>query len=155
MEQTRETDLLQEFENEMNLEPVSNWVRFGNYFIDRIAISSILKASDYVIDYAAFIGVSYDDTTTDYSINVVMVQILFSLLISFFYYAIFEGATNGRTLGKILTRSCAIKDNGVPITSKDAILRSLCRLIPFNAVSALFGAPWHDSLTRTTVVRKP
>jgi hypothetical protein len=39
------------------------------------------------------------------------------------------------------------------LTFKDALLRSLCRLIPFEVFSG-FGVPWHDSLTNTMVVKK-
>jgi uncharacterized RDD family membrane protein YckC len=59
----------------------------------------------------------------------------------------------GQTLGKLFTGTRAIRTDGEELTFKDALLRSLCRLIPFEVFSG-FGVPWHDSLTITMVVKK-
>jgi uncharacterized RDD family membrane protein YckC len=59
----------------------------------------------------------------------------------------------GRTLGKLITGSKAVREDGTSLTWKDACLRSLSRMVPFEPFSALGGAPWHDRWTKTTVVR--
>jgi len=68
------------------------------------------------------------------------------------YYTLCEKLFRGQTLGKLLTKTRAIRTDGEELTFKDAILRSLCRLIPFEVFSG-FGVPWHDSLTNTMVVK--
>ena len=69
------------------------------------------------------------------------------------YYTICEKAFRGYTLGKLLSGTRAIRNDGAELTFKDAILRSLSRIVPFEVLSALAGRPWHDSWTDTTVVK--
>lgn len=71
------------------------------------------------------------------------------------YYTIMEATTNGRTVGKYVTGTMAIREDGGRITWLNAFCRTLCRFIPFEAVVALFiQYPWHDDFTRTAVVKK-
>lgn len=69
------------------------------------------------------------------------------------YYTISEGASKGRSLGKLITRTKVVTDNGEPLTWKLAFKRSLCRLIPFDQLSGWGGHPWHDTITKTCVVK--
>lgn len=68
-------------------------------------------------------------------------------------YTVFEGSLKGRTIGKMVTGTRAMRDDGSDLKWKDAILRSLCRFIPFDILSALGGHPWHDTITKTMVVK--
>jgi len=68
-------------------------------------------------------------------------------------YTITEGATKGRTLGKLITKTRAVNYDLAPITWKDAFIRSLVRLAPFDPISGLSGMPWHDKWSKTYVVR--
>ena len=72
-----------------------------------------------------------------------------------FYYALLETATHGRTIGKLVTGTKAIRVDGTDFSGKDAVLRSLCRLVPFDTLSAISGQPWHDKWTKTRVVVVP
>ncbi|MCX6316349.1 MAG: RDD family protein [Bacteroidetes bacterium] len=69
------------------------------------------------------------------------------------YYTFCEAAFKGYTLGKLITGTRAIKQDGNKLSLKDALLRTLSRLVPFEAFSALGGTPWHDTWTGTTVVK--
>jgi uncharacterized RDD family membrane protein YckC len=70
------------------------------------------------------------------------------------YYTISEGASGGRTLGKLITKTEAIREDGSRLTYRDAFRRSLCRIVPLEPFSALSGSPWHDRWTRTIVVKR-
>ena len=63
---------------------------------------------------------------------------------------------SGKTLGKWVTSTQAINDDGRDLTLWRAILRTLCRFIPFEAFSFLMsdGKPrgWHDRLSKTLVI---
>jgi uncharacterized RDD family membrane protein YckC len=63
-----------------------------------------------------------------------------------------EGIFKGTTLGKWITGTKAVTEAGKDISFKDAFLRSACRLIPFEVFSG-FGTPWHDSFTKTIVIK--
>ena len=69
------------------------------------------------------------------------------------YYTLFEKLFYGQTLGKLITKTKALRTDGEELTFRDALLRSLSRLVPFELFSG-FGVPWHDSWTNTMVVKK-
>jgi uncharacterized RDD family membrane protein YckC len=70
-----------------------------------------------------------------------------------FYYTLCEKLFRGYTLGKFITGTRAIREDDEELTFKDALLRSLCRIVPLEVLSALAGFPWHDRWTKTKVVK--
>ncbi|MFI5196603.1 MAG: hypothetical protein ACHQD8_05900, partial [Chitinophagales bacterium] len=69
-------------------------------------------------------------------------------------YTIIEGITKGRSLGKLITGTVAVKEDLTKITWNEAVIRSTGRLVPFEAFSALGGVPWHDKWSKTIVIKK-
>ncbi len=71
------------------------------------------------------------------------------------YYLVFEGLF-GRTMGKIITGSIVVNENGLKPSFGVICIRTLCRLIPFDALSFLGKSEriWHDSISKTYVVEK-
>jgi uncharacterized RDD family membrane protein YckC len=72
-----------------------------------------------------------------------------------FYYLLFEGLF-GRSIAKFITGSIVVNENGKKPSFGFICIRTLCRLIPFDALSFLSksGDIWHDSLSKTYVVEK-
>ncbi len=74
-------------------------------------------------------------------------------LVSYILYVFFctfsEGASRGRSVGKLVTRTKVVKED----ESEISLIRSLCRLVPFEAFSAFGGYPWHDRWSHTKVIR--
>ena len=83
---------------------------------------------------------------------------VFGFLLSLFDYVVLftlmEGISKGRSLGKWITGTVAVKDDLSKIGWKEALLRSFCRLIPFEAFSYFGGNLWHDKLSKTVVIKK-
>ena len=77
------------------------------------------------------------------------------IVISLFYYNFFE-IFSARTVGKYITQTIVVDENGEKPNSETILVRSLCRLIPFNALSFLgvYGRGWHDTISKTYVVNK-
>jgi hypothetical protein len=77
------------------------------------------------------------------------------IIISFLYYLPQE-AFSGRTLGKMITGTRAVNEDGTKLTFGRALGRTLCRYIPFEAFSFLGGngrpRGWHDRISRTKVI---
>ena len=145
-------EFLQDYERRVNLIPADKGLRFANFIIDYIVFTFL----NYLITsiYGSLtIGhdVSFDD---DAYIIIALYETLISIGAFILFYTTIEFYTKGRSLGKLATNTIAVRKDGFPITFKDALLRSLCRLIPFEIIAALFVEPWHDSITNTTVVKK-
>lgn len=77
------------------------------------------------------------------------------LCFAMFYYLVLESIF-GRTMGKIITGSIVVNENGIKPNFGIIFKRTLCRLIPFDAFSFLSKSEriWHDSLSKTYVVEK-
>jgi uncharacterized RDD family membrane protein YckC len=69
------------------------------------------------------------------------------------YYTLSEKFFNGYTLGKLISGTRAIRDDGEELTLKNAIHRSFSRFLPFEFLSGFSEKPWHDSWTKTTVIK--
>ncbi|HUS00609.1 MAG TPA: RDD family protein [Chitinophagaceae bacterium] len=130
--------------------------RFANYLIDNLLMRFALS---YLTGMA--VGAMLSVIAPDFLTRVVYEKdtwdvLLLDLLIGTFnyvvYYTLCEKLFKGQTLGKLITKTRAIRSDGQELTFKDALLRSLSRLIPFEVFSG-FGDPWHDTLTGTMVVK--
>jgi uncharacterized RDD family membrane protein YckC len=156
MEQSNETGFLQELEQEIYLEPVSPGVRFVNYLIDYITVVGLMVVIFVVIAASTLTDAELiESASQEEAMGGFFTQYLIAALCIIGYYTIFEFASKGRTLGKLITGTVAVKDDGGNLTFKDALVRSVCRLIPFEPFSAFGGRPWHDTISNTMVIKKP
>ena len=136
---TEQQDLLNEF-SEPNLQYATTGQRFGTYLIDIVAFYAIM----FVV--GVIIGISGLPRSTFF-----LYFMSFAILLA--YYTVMEGS-GGRTLGKMVLKTKALNTDGSSITYGKAFMRSLCRFVPFEFVSAFIGGPmWHDKWTDTKVVQ--
>ena len=65
-----------------------------------------------------------------------------------------EALFKGKSLGKLITGTRAVNEDGSNLSAKTALLRGLSRAVPFNAFSALGtpSYPWHDKWTNSYVI---
>ena len=156
MDQQIDTNVLADIERDILLEPASVGIRFANLLIDTLFYYGVMLL------VGVGLGVMYestgDDVETSFLIRedagAILLQYLLSFITYLGVYAIMEGSAKGKTLGKLITGTRALKIDGGVITWKDAFMRSLCRLVPFEAFSAFGGHPWHDRWTNTIVVKE-
>lgn len=73
------------------------------------------------------------------------------LLTLFVYYLVCE-LVSDRTLGKFITGTKVVTRDFTKPTIPQKMLRTLCRFIPLEPISG-FTYPWHDTITKTCVVR--
>ena len=142
-------DLLGDLDEIVVLNYATKGQRFANYFIDRILAYgfAILVAATL----GAVIGLS-GGTGEGVFEGLPLYILMYGSYLA--YYTLIEGLTKGRSVGKLITRTQAVTFDGQPITFKLALLRSLCRIVPFEAISGLGSVPWHDRWTETTVINK-
>lgn len=126
--------------------PAGQGARFLNLIIDYFAQMGITFAFGViVVVIAGQAGVDFIDSTPGLVIGI-------PILLG--YYFVFE-ATTSRTLGKLVTGTKVVNENGGKATLGQITGRTFARLIPFEAFSFL-GTPtrgWHDSLPRTFVIK--
>lgn len=153
----QQTDLLADEASAFQFEFATTGQRFLNLLIDNLIMR-------YGLSYLTGAAVGFllalisPDFTRDlfYQQNY-MSLLLLAYLIGIFnyiiYYTLCEKLFKGYTLGKLITGTRAVRDDGTELTFKDAILRSLSRLVPFEPFSGFGGHPWHDKWTNTMVIK--
>jgi len=122
--------------------------RFVNYLIDIIIFDLIISfvKSVFAIGTAALYAYNYN-----YFYNI-FVSLLISYICFVVLYFLSELIFKGRTIGKFVTGTKAVNEDGTDMNTKTILIRSLCRIIPFEPFSALGGYPWHDKLSHTIVI---
>lgn len=145
------------FDDHLQYEEATQGSRFFNFLIDNLFMRFVLSyATGYIVGYLlAYIApdflmsIAYEERGINFW--------LLSLILGYFnylvYYTFCEAAFKGYTLGKLITGTRAVRNDGSNLLFKDALLRSLSRIVPFEAFSALGNAPWHDTWTNTTVIK--
>jgi uncharacterized RDD family membrane protein YckC len=139
--------------DEAILVQASQGKRFINYLVDIICFYLFMFFVGIVIAIISPSALGWLDSD-DPAHNLV------DRLVSLVLYGLFTGAieavTKGRSIGKLITGTLAVNEDGSTISTKTAFLRGLCRAVPFDGFSA-FGTPsypWHDRWTRSYVIDK-
>lgn len=136
-----DTPLQSLFDQDKIYVKASRGKRFINYLLDVIF--------GYVIMLVIMYFIPEDLTSNSILLNI------FLYIVLVLYYFITELAFKGRTLGKLITSTKAIKENGDDLDAMTALKRSFIRIIPFEALSALGGdecTPMHDRWSETIVI---
>lgn len=127
--------------------------RFTNLVID-----SIMQVILFVIVLMFILTNKEIEEAKSYMVRLqdnALLQYIFTSCIALFYYNIFE-IFSARTVGKLITQTIVVDDNGEKPNHETIMVRSISRLIPFNALS-IIGFPartWHDRISKTYVVDK-
>ena len=161
--------------NEPTLSVYLSWLGIVSFLFFSIILFKIKPASERQrINLADFLAVSYASKSnrflhflidgllflfifplwcglfnTDYPGDANILRIIF--LISYAIYYFISEAMFRATLGKYLTGTMVAGTNK-RMFRKLAFYRSICRLIPFEAISFLIRKDWHDKLSGTAVV---
>lgn len=119
-----------------------NGTRFGNYIIDKIGFIVVLIFNALILDGLLHI-IPKDGSP---------ILGIYFFVLYFSYHFIFEYFF-GKTPGKFITKTRVTDLNGDNPETKALFVRNICRLIPFDNFSFLFGKGWHDSISETQVVQ--
>jgi uncharacterized RDD family membrane protein YckC len=125
-----------------NYEIATTGQRFANYLVDTIATYIIM----FVLGMMGSVFESFDENSLVFNLIFIFSGLL--------YYTIFEAAT-GKSAGKYITGTSVVDEHGNKPDFGKAILRSLSRIVPFEALSAFSdsGRMWHDKWTGTYVIK--
>lgn len=129
--------------------------RLANYFIDRIVFTLLLVVITFVVAIIAELLGSESVLEVLYDLENMnrLIDKLVSSVIFIIFYSILESISQ-RTIGKLITQTKVVLENGEKPPLETIIIRSLCRIIPFEPFSFLGNIPrgWHDTLSKTYVV---
>lgn len=129
----------------------TKWQRLLNVVIDNIAILIIVSLLRLAItlfyhffDYSSLLLWIME-------MNAFEVYLVLSV-ITVLYYFILETLTGG-SIGKFATSTKVVTENGQKPPLISILIRSLARLIPFEAFTFIgtYSIGWHDSLSKTVV----
>lgn len=148
METTPQQDL---FAPQDQIVRASTGKRLANYIIDLVSF--------YIIFVLLLFGILIEnpeatETLQDDSVGTDLMFRLLTYILLALYVFLFELIFKGKSLGKLITGTRAVNEDGTPITPTTALLRALSRMVPFEQFSALGNPshPWHDKWTRTYVI---
>lgn len=122
----------------------SKWARLINYLMDTIGFYVLIVISIII----------FNDILDIKPIDGSPLIMVYTLVLFVGYYTVFEYFLK-RTPGKFLTSTIVIMEDNKEPKFKDIVVRSLCRMIPFDQISYLFSdSGWHDQISKTKVVYK-
>lgn len=131
-------------------------LRFVNaiidYFISYLVIIFLFSA--IIIAYTFLSGTDYDANADEIA---AMPRLVDRVITGIFYALLMflvEFATKGRSLGKFITGTMVVKEDGSLPSSQDFLKRNFSRIVPFDTLSFLGTRGWHDSWSDTKVVKR-
>lgn len=125
----------------IQIEVVQGWLRFAHYMLDGVLISAATIALQLLL--AQFFDI--------FLAGIFLYPVSYGILL--IYYIGMEAGT-GQTLGKMATNCVVIDEYGDLAGADKILIRSFCRLIPFEPLSCLNDRGWHDTLSKTWLVSK-
>lgn len=132
-------------------EVVSQGVRFGYFLIDVVFFYIITFIVGILIGIIVVATGNVEALRPDSTLIQVLNYIGYPIF--FLYYAISEGL-GGTTLGKLICGYTVIDEYAHKVSFSKALLRTVCRYIPFEAFSCFGERGWHDTLSKTYVVKR-
>ena len=130
---------------EINLPISSSWQRFINLLIDYFMVMIFGGVLGFILGANGASEVIIN--TNEY---------ILGAIITLLYYVPQE-ALFGRTIGKLITGTKVVQQNGNKVLISQVIGRTFCRFIPFEAFSFFGGqgkpVGWHDSIPKTVVIK--
>lgn len=132
-----------------------------------VVASRIQRLVNYLIDSTACVALIFCGLSVYSAIDPGVIEtlkqpnpwrdLLMTALVLLVYYVPMEGMF-GVTLGKLVTNTRVVDEQGRPPSWGQVLARTVARLIPFEQFTILFSpadrpTAWHDRLPKTLVVR--
>lgn len=138
---------------ELPIKYAGKWRRFFNWVIDNLVLFALTTA---LLTGLALLEIGH--WVEWYGALGFWRRYLVDSVFVIAYYVALEGVF-GISIGKLMTGTRVVNEQGNTPTLAQAVVRTLSRFIPFEALSLAFSDDdrargWHDSLARTYVIRK-
>jgi uncharacterized RDD family membrane protein YckC len=133
-------------ESDIELVTASTGQRLVNYIVDNIVVRLLLFLFVSIVDQTQFLARAADDFL------LLFILAIIGLLIGYYWVGEFVW---GRTVGKLLTGTKVVTDEGYRPSALSVLGRTFARIVPFEAFSIFFDSDrlmWHDTWAGTMVV---
>ena len=144
-------EVLKTFTRYHQVNYVSGWPRFGHYVLDYIFLLVFQFMIGATLGIVAGLTQNMDWFDSPYFDTIV--RVFNWLVLNPFYYFIFEYAMQS-TPGKAILGRVVVDEYGNKPSTKQILYRSLSRMVPFEIFSCLSEQGWHDTWSKTIVLRK-
>jgi uncharacterized RDD family membrane protein YckC len=134
------------------LVPASLGKRFLNVTIDTVPLFVLQMVTYGVAATLMFPNLDPSSDEAEAALGLLMIPLTW---VPYFAYYIIMEATIGRTIGKMVTGTRVVRGDGRSAPTLWQIVgRTSARLVPFEALTFLFGEPsgWHDDWSQTMVI---
>ncbi len=124
--------------------------RFGHFIIDGIAFQIVIYVIAHIFEFA--LSITHFSVSLNLTISLVATISLLLLYPSLYAFCEYKWQ---KTPGKFLTKTIVVDEYGNKPELRAIVLRSLIRLVPFEAFSCLgddYSNGWHDRWANTWVV---
>ncbi|OZI08965.1 hypothetical protein BWI93_07000 [Siphonobacter sp. BAB-5385] len=141
----------------IDLAYASRWTRLANYIIDWIFFGLVLMLGLLTV---SIILTLLDERLNDSLFRTIdslpeLIQRIITVLLYGLVMALQEILTQGRSMGKWITKTQVVTESGETPDLSTLFKRNLYRCVPLETLSIFFeNIPWHDKWTDTRVVRK-
>jgi len=133
----------------INPKPAHQNKRFLNLLLDNLFLLGFGYVFAIIIVFILAVIELYTDKMFDK-----MNDYLLGIVVTLIYYTISETIT-GKSPAKHITKTRVVMADGARPKFNNILVRTLCRLIPFEAFSFLgshYPIGWHDSISNTIVI---
>ena len=160
--ESEQTDFLQHEDTQLyQHEYATQGQRFVNWLVDNLLLRyglSYLTSTGVVmilnmISPDLLYNIVFDEYGRENKAGLLFVGYLIVIANYLIYYTLCEKLFKGYTLGKLISGTRAIRQDGNELTLRNAFLRSLSRLVPFEVFSGFSTLAWHDRWTDTMVIK--
>lgn len=129
----------------------SSGKRFANYVLDMVFL--MVFGSVVGVTIGIVLAIVSPESLSELAKENKLLDYVAGFILGMLYYAILESAS-GRTVAKFITKTKVVNKKGEKPDLSTILVRSLCRFIPFEALSFLDSehSGWHDKLSKTRVV---
>jgi uncharacterized RDD family membrane protein YckC len=127
--------------------------RLANYLLDTFCV--LILGFLFIAYWGFLMSIFFPNSRILYSLDNTFIVYLLFYFVMMIYYSTIEAIT-GRTIAKYITKTKVVNEEGKKPGYGTILIRTLCRLIPFDPLSFLLSddSGWHDKLSQTKVINK-
>ncbi|TWP24833.1 RDD family protein [Apibacter muscae] len=82
-----------------------------------------------------------------------LIDRLFAMVLFVIYFFLLESLLKGKTIGKLITGTRVVTEEGEKPSIITSLKRNLIRIVPFDTLSFFGEIGWHDRWSKTRVVK--